>query len=254
MRTLLVAPKTDLYYAEVEVRKVEQYLNPYILEGDNVTSTRFLETLLRSKYDLIWMATHGSKDGFFLSDGLISSSRFASDVKASGATDLFLNTCESFQTAVLINNNLAVNLICTVKEVPDLEAFETGLRLAYHLSQDLPFDESFELSKPVDNKFYLFLPARFKMRKRDRIGMDDSRLILKKEEDLQEDIKRLIILVEGDKRFNVKGILPMITDLDNRIVKAENRLSLVTTALISLTAVNIMMLIALIVTLIQTWR
>jgi len=246
MHVLLVAPKTNLFYAELEVRKVSQYLNPYILEGNDVTSVRLLEELLRGTYDLLWMATHSSEEGFLLSDGVISPAEFATDIKTSSIERLFLNSCASVHTAVLINENLGLELICSILDIPDREAFKTGMRLAYHLSRDSSFARAYELSRPIDNRQYLYLPGSM-------MTKGEQRTVASGVESVHEDVKRLIMLMEGNRQYNITGVLQTIEKLDQRVLRNEGRLSLMTTVLGSLTIVNVIMLIAIVVTIIRSW-
>ena len=111
------------------------------------------------RYDIIWFATHGDANGILLTNEVLSPSAVISLIRGSGARLVFLNTCSSVSTASAIQNEASVDVICTITDVPDVEAYRTGAQFAAKLFQTNEFRKSYELSKPGRNSTYIYLSA-----------------------------------------------------------------------------------------------
>jgi hypothetical protein len=70
-----------------------------------------------------------------------------------------LNTCSSLLTAQLIQEEGGVGVICTIADVPDVQAYAMGSLLASHLASGKSVAEAFRLSKRGGNRLYLYLAS-----------------------------------------------------------------------------------------------
>ncbi len=161
MRVLLVAPSTDLLLVDAEVQDVlTSGLDVTPMLGD-VSRIDLTRTLRGSDFDVLWFATHGDKTGILLSDGVLSASTLTQLVRGKIAT-VFMNTCDSYDTAQMLQNETGATIICTVKEVPDQEAYHTASRFAEALAETGDEREAYDQSKPGNNRAYLFLAGNSK--------------------------------------------------------------------------------------------
>ena len=74
MRILLIAPATDLPFAPAEVAAVANTPGHTVHQMQGEVNRRDLvaeATRQDVRYDVLWFATHGSRDGVLMSDGLI---------------------------------------------------------------------------------------------------------------------------------------------------------------------------------------
>ena len=159
MRTLLVAPKTDLEYSDEEVTQVVNLLSPMLLHG-NVTSEDVLEAVQDGSWDIVWFATHGDEYGIFLTDGPLDPSMLTPLLRLSDAKLVYLNTCHSLPIALAIQNEFLTDFICTVQEVPDKVAYFTGRQFAFHISRGANFFESYAGARPGRNDKFVYLAGR----------------------------------------------------------------------------------------------
>jgi len=156
MKILFVAPRNNLLLVDAETQDILSYgLNITPLLGD-VSQQDLLRKVTQSSYDILWLATHGSKEGILLSDGILPSGQLTSLVR-NKFDAVFLNTCDSIETAQLLQNETSATIICTISQVPDASAYHTGSMLAYWLSQSYSLTDAYHNSKPGGNKDYLLL-------------------------------------------------------------------------------------------------
>ena len=157
MNVLLVAPQTSLPYAADEVAAVASALKAVPLLGH--VTVRSVTTLISTRqWDVIWFATHGDRDGVLLSDGAkLSTSQITQATRNSGAGLLVLNSCDSVATANQVHEELGIDVVCTIVEVPDVEAFTTAAYFAQRLSEGKSVAEAYALAKPGQNRTYLLL-------------------------------------------------------------------------------------------------
>lgn len=150
----LVAPRTDLAYADAEVQAIWRSglkVNPHI---GQVTCADFLrEIMLVTWCDILWLCTHGAQDGIMLSDGIVTIDTLVQLIR--GRFDaVILNTCTSIDVARAIQYDTSVTVIATISDVPDLEAFQTGALLAQALAKYSDIDRAYDTAK---NKTYVML-------------------------------------------------------------------------------------------------
>lgn len=159
LRILLVAPsQASLPQSTQEVEAVvNSGLSVQLLQS-NVSQRDLVQQLATpGKFDVLWLATHGDTSGILLSSEVLSPSAVVSIVRGSGVKLVFLNTCSSVATASAIQNEANVDVICTITDVPDIEAYRTGALFAAKLVQTSSFRRSYELSKPGRNSTYIYL-------------------------------------------------------------------------------------------------
>jgi len=156
MRVLFVAPRTDLMFADEEAQDVSNSgLDITSLRG-TVTQAELLRAITGGEHDLLWLATHGNKDGALLSDGILSASLLTSLVRGRFDT-VFLNTCESFEAARMLQDETQASVIATIQAVPDKEAYQTGALFAYWLQRTGDVATAYQRSKPGGNRTYIHL-------------------------------------------------------------------------------------------------
>lgn len=159
MKIVLVAPKTDLDLVPDEVQDVLNSGNQIILSllGD-VSYTEFVREIRRVRADLLWLAMHGSEAGWQLKGGLVDTSAMVALVRGR-FEHVYLNTCQSLAVAQALQNEGEINVICTIADIPDLDAYRTGALLASALVETNDFRQAYDLSKPGNNMDYLYLSA-----------------------------------------------------------------------------------------------
>jgi hypothetical protein len=168
MRVLLVAPRTDLLLVHDEVEDiVRSGLTVTPLIRSQVNSDDLLREIKANDYDVLWLATHGTKKinvfgnteyGIELSDGFMSASELVAQVR--GRFQLvYLNTCTSFHIAQQIQEDANVTVIGTILDVPDRQAYQTASLFASALSEGMTAAQAYKRSKPGGERIYMFLAA-----------------------------------------------------------------------------------------------
>ncbi len=154
IRVLLVAPRTDLEYADAEVQQIANLLQPRLLIG-RVTTERAMEAL-RDEYDWVFWLGHGRPEGLITDDGVLDLQILTSLLRPTNASGLVLNTCSSAAVAIGLSRALPnLRVVATISDVPDRLAFVTSAQFAYHLSQGLSGEEAYRHIDAGTN--YIFL-------------------------------------------------------------------------------------------------
>lgn len=224
---LMVAPQLldkrmdPLVLAKDEVDQVVTLLRPSLLSGSQCTIQGLLN-IFASDFDIVWFATHGDENGIYLNDGLVTSSELTALMRSAGVRLVVLNTCSSRPVALAIYDELQINLICTVKKLPDRTAFVTATIFARMLTRGYSFREAYEKAKPGKNSTYTFLPPEDEeMPERRTAFLPDDPT------DLANAVRRLQIVVQGDKDYNVEGLAPQVkkaSEILNGLVHEVTRL------------------------------
>lgn len=158
MNFTLVAPRTDLLFADAEIQSIiaTGIVPPdQILIGD-VRHVDVVRVLTASKCAGVWFCTHSTTDGIMLSDGLLPASLIVSLIRGRFRC-VILNTCNSAQIAVMINDETDAEVIATITDVPDREAFQTGALLADQIARTNDLELAHNRSKPGGNRTYIRL-------------------------------------------------------------------------------------------------
>lgn len=209
-RTLVIAPRTNLVLVEDEVTAVVNSLHANLLQGV-VTANQVLDKISEG-WDIIWFMTHGTEEGIMLSDGPLSAASLTTFIRTAEARLVVLNTCESIGVALDIHNELLTNLVCTLRELPDREAFFTGKQLSLHLARGKSFSQSYLAAKPGQNQNYIFLVGK----ERDSPVATIAPLPPTKAEgglEYTKQIERLDALVSGNALWGQEGLVNIVRSL-----------------------------------------
>lgn len=168
MRVLVVAPESDLDHARDEVEEVVRALGAVALMGEVTTRLLLLHFAPVNgrprRWDVLWFAAHGSGEGVSLSNGeLLTTARLIQDARNCGARLVVLNSCDSEDVALRLHHELRIDVICTVTEVPDLDAYRTGTYLAQRLAEGMSVRDAYERAQPGRNRLYLHLQGEVEM-------------------------------------------------------------------------------------------
>lgn len=217
-RTLVIAPRTNLVLAEEETTAVVNALTANLMQG-NVTASMVLDKVSEG-WDIIWFMTHGTPSGILLSDGPLDAGNLTTFIRTSEARLVVLNTCQSIDVALAIHNELLTNLICTLREIPDRDAFFTGKQLAFQLARGKSFSQAYLAAKPGQNKDYIFLVGK----DRDKPSAVLASLPVEApgpnsgakghdEGEYGDRIKRLDAIVSGDMLWGQEGLVNTVRTL-----------------------------------------
>ena len=142
--------------AEAEVQSIVNSRLDVRALFSKVERDDLVREVIAGKYDILWFATHGTESGIMLSDGILTESALLPLVK--DRFDLIvLNTCESLMTAIMLQNESSATVVCTIRSVPDYDAFQTGTLFAAALERGSTFFEAFTRARPGGNNSYIYL-------------------------------------------------------------------------------------------------
>lgn len=164
-KVLLLAPDLssqtlNLKYGREEIENIMQsglQVTPKIGEIRSVDLVRLMGA---AEYDIVWLVTHGQRDGFHLSDGVFPYARFAALVPDQVKL-VVLNSCEGLQTAQAIQNETKTAIIATTKEIDDAEAYQFGTLLAQNLASLQTISGAYHASIPANNDGYVYLGGEY---------------------------------------------------------------------------------------------
>lgn len=213
-RVLVVAPTSDLALASDEVMQLVNLLGARLLQGARANLHGLLD-MLQTGWDIVWFACHGSEQGVHLSDGVLNASEITSLIRGAGVRLTVFNTCESYQVAHEIHNELQTDFICTIKKVPDRSAYITGTLFAQQLAGGMDFYDAYEVAKPGQNSTYVYLDGRGPAmppneRPRTNFQVDDLGQV-------GELVRRLEVILNGNVSWNVEGIVPAVRALSGKV-------------------------------------
>jgi hypothetical protein len=182
-RVLLIAPRSDLENADVEQQRIINALHPEVLIGE-VTTSDVLDAVQSSHYDVVWFLGHSGPNGIQLSDGVLSSAHFTQILRQSPPSLVVLNSCSSLYIANQVHDELQCAVICTVLDVPDLDAYITGALLAGALAQGKDIAAAYAASRPSCTRQYMLLNGRVRLNGDTEID-DVHRLIIRTSSEIQ---------------------------------------------------------------------
>jgi hypothetical protein len=213
LKTLVVAPTTNLEYAPDEVMSVVNLLGARLLQGKRATMPGLVD-MLASGWDVVWFSTHGDAQGIWLSDGPANASELTTLIRATGAHLAVLNTCSSYEVARSIYKEVRCDFVCTVTELPDRMAFVTGTVFAQKIAEGFGAYDAYELAKPGDNTTYEFFQAREQLMPPNRGRDMDNGEAIERFEDL---LNRLDAIVNGSPRYHIKGLVKSFEDVVTKL-------------------------------------
>src|SRR5687768_1261380 len=211
-KTLVIAPEMGLEYASDEVMAVVNALDGQLLQGKRANIYGLVD-ILNEGWDVIWLCTHGSEEGVLLTDGIVKTSELTTFIRSAGAHLTVFNTCSSYQVAHAIHAEVGTTFVCTVKPVPDREAFLTGTIFARQLAKGQTFRQAYEAAKPGQNSTYVFLGDKEQL-------MPPNERPQRLEDDLakiRDDLRRIEAIVSGNPQWNVYGVVPELRDLRHKV-------------------------------------
>lgn len=145
-----VAPEIDALY--------ELGYTAQALQGE--VSRRRLFDLVRGRtgYDVLHFACHANSEGVLLSHGdTMDAASITQFAKALGVTLVFLNACDTAQLGQLLVDEDIPAAICTLSNVPDVQAKETAACFYRALASTNDIRRAYHESKPpVKGGYSLF--------------------------------------------------------------------------------------------------
>lgn len=221
-RTLVIAPSdTGLEYSSDEVMAVVNALSARLLQGKRATIQGLLD-IMDAGWEVVWFCTHGDEKGVYLSDGVVQTSELTSLIRSAGVQLTVLNTCSSKMVALAIHDELGTDLICTLRAVPDREAFVTGTILARQLAKGFDFYSAYEAAKPGQNSTYTFIGEKGKyMPQPIPKGREES----VSAERFQEIVEQLDAIVNGNARLRLVGLADLVDQITKSLQAFDKRLT-----------------------------
>lgn len=163
IRVLLIAPHSDLPLVDAETQDVLRSGLTVTPVFSPVTQLSLTREMRRGEYDGLWLAGHMDAQGNFLLDNgeLLPPAALTSLVRGRFRW-VYLNTCTSVFAAQTLQNETNADVVCTLLDVPDADAYRTGSLFASALSELRDVRAAYEESRPGGNRIYLFLGGRGK--------------------------------------------------------------------------------------------
>lgn len=158
---LLVAPQSDLPLVAAEkddILRSGLEVTPAYTPVTQLSLTREIRT---NKSDGLWLAGHMQADGGFPLDNgqVLAASALVSLVRGRFKW-VFLNACQSVYAAQQLQNETGADVICTILDVMDEDAYRTGSLFASALASLRDPRAAYDESLPGGNRIYLYLGGR----------------------------------------------------------------------------------------------
>ncbi len=205
MKTLLIAPHTDLPNVDAEVQAILRSGLDVTPRLGDVRHSDVLADVTSGEYDAFWHAGHATKDGLLLTDGILSASELTPLIRNRFEL-VVLNSCDSQATAQMLQNETEAAVVATVVEVPDRLAFQTGALFARELAKTGDIPTAYHAAKPGNNRTYVLLGWG----KKKVVGYDtlDERLdrLEVALNQTQRTLARVVALMDGDPSYRIVGM------------------------------------------------
>lgn len=216
----------ELKFGLDEVMQIVNSLGARLLTGDQANIHGFLE-ILKEPWDIIWIISHGVPEGWFLNDGIVNTSETTAFVRHAQTFLLVLNSCESFEVANTIAEELEIALLCTIAQVPDRTAFITGVLFARNLASGLDYVEAWSRAKPGQKHPYVLIEARRPMgnNPNERRNFTRARGELPDVETLTRffgSVEELERIVYGSPRLGLAPLRELTVQLQRDIAEIKN--------------------------------
>lgn len=205
MKTLLIAPRTDLPNVDAEVQAILRSGLDVTPRLGDVRHSDVLADVTSGEYDAFWHAGHTTKDGLLLTDGILSSSELTPLIRNRFEL-VVLNSCDSQQTAQMLQNETEAAVVATVVAVPDRLAFQTGALFARELARTGDISTAYQAAKPGNNRQYVLL-GWGKKKVVDERSLDErlDRLEVALNQ-TQRTLARVVALMDGDPSYHIVGM------------------------------------------------
>lgn len=206
MRVLLIAPRTDLLYADAEVQSILRSglsVTPRLGEVNHADVLADIDT---EDYDVFWFCGHATAEGLLLSDGPLTSEEFTPMILGRFAL-VVLNSCSSQQVAQVVQNETQATVIATVLDAPDRLSFSTGALFARELARTGNIFTAYHASRPGNNRVYVCLAGveHVKMTASNSIDERLDRLEMAQQQ-MQRTLTRIVSLMDGDPSYRIVGM------------------------------------------------
>lgn len=204
MNVLLVAPRIALD-VDNEVQRIINSLHQVaqvfkLLLGPQATLLTVVDALAGQHYDLVVFLSHGTIAGIQLADGIASAADLQQILRGARVRCVFLNTCESVGVAIRLHDDVkSAAIIATIGEVDNDVATITGALFAQHVAAGATWREAYELSKPGDNKTYVYI--------NDQMVGDDVLMMI-------EEIRKSSRQLQDIFRAELLGVRSRLSDLE----------------------------------------
>ena len=203
-RAILICPTTDLPNADAETQRIINALHPEVLLG-TVTVSDVLDAVQLRQYDIVWFLGHSGADGLQLSDGILSPAHLAQILRQSPPSLVVLNSCSSLHTAMRVHDDVQAAVICTVLDVPDVDAYITGASLANALAQGLDVSQAYQVSRPSANRQYVLLNGNVRLN-----GANEL-----------DDLKRLVARTAADLHGEIAGMARTTAEMQRQLAAIQ---------------------------------
>lgn len=208
MNVYLVAPRTDLLYADAEMQAILRSGLSVTPRLGDVRQADVLADIGTDEYDVMWFCGHATSAGLLLSDGPLLAEALAPIVRGRFAL-VVLNTCDSYPTAEQIQNETEAAVIATVVDVPDRLSFQTGALFARSLASSGDIPTAYYAARPGSNRTYIYLAE---VKKKVPTGVSnqtiDERLdrLEVASNQTQRTLARVVALMDGDPSYRIVGM------------------------------------------------
>lgn len=194
VNAIVISPSlTDsrLEFAAEELQRVTNFLHPERVLVNAVTLQVIADQVADRQWDYVFILGHGSSQGIALSNGEFwTADELIQTFKGREPKLIYFNTCESLDVAVQAFESLGCSVIFTRVEIPDRQAFVTGVELARALSETKDIREAYERSRPPSSRNYILLNGTIRANSASPAG-DLARLILESNMDVARRIALL---------------------------------------------------------------
>jgi hypothetical protein len=145
-KILLIAPdipslprlRTDAEVSTIQ-RNHETRLLSGVVRSEDVTAA-----ITEDDYQIIWLVSHGIEDGVHLTEEILGVDALIQYAKSESIEMVVFNTCESENLALRVSGEAAVNVICTIATVDNVDAVRQGSLLAVKLTEDIDYREAYD--------------------------------------------------------------------------------------------------------------
>lgn len=215
MRILLIAPTTNLPLVPAEVSDIANLKNLQVKQKQGeVRRQDLVREISSSEYDILWLATHGDEKSFALSDSRVEYRSLVALLRPAHIKLVFLNTCSSLAAAQQFAEGAGVDVVATIAEVPDVEAYERGTLFALWLSRGQSFRSAFDLSKAGAGDVYRYVSGGGEPVPQQQHGPANG-------VDYGRRLDKIEIVLFGDDRVGVKSIKTITTHLADKVGSLE---------------------------------
>lgn len=210
-----------LEYGLDEINQIASLLNAETLIGKRATLHNLLD-MLEPGCDIVWLITHATEAGWYLTDGLVDAAETTAILRSCGAFLTVMNTCSSIEVARQSAKEIGSAFICTVKEVPDRKAFITGVLFAQKLAAGFSYQEAYALAKPGQNRLYELIEARQMPQRDGNQDFFDKSMMVDPETLMRfiKSVEEMNIILNGSPKLGVLGVRSTLLTLEGDVKKA----------------------------------